>query len=71
MGEAATILVLDDNAERAELLSGQVRAIFLHVAHEGYAPTAGCVALALPDLLNLLADCTPGDVMEILDKPAG
>ena len=30
-------------------------AIFLHVATPDYAPTAGCVALALPDLLALLA----------------
>jgi L,D-peptidoglycan transpeptidase YkuD (ErfK/YbiS/YcfS/YnhG family) len=31
-------------------------AIFLHVARPDYAPTEGCVALALPDLLQLLAD---------------
>ena len=36
-------------------------AIFLHVAGEGYAPTEGCVALARPDLLRLLADCGPDD----------
>ncbi|GAC1343206.1 MAG: L,D-transpeptidase family protein [Acetobacteraceae bacterium] len=29
-------------------------AIFLHVARGDYAPTAGCVALALPDLLTVL-----------------
>lgn len=29
-------------------------AIFVHVATADYAPTAGCVALALPDLLALL-----------------
>jgi L,D-peptidoglycan transpeptidase YkuD (ErfK/YbiS/YcfS/YnhG family) len=31
-------------------------AIFLHVARADYAPTEGCVALALPDLLRLLAE---------------
>ncbi|HEX3995943.1 MAG TPA: L,D-transpeptidase family protein [Acetobacteraceae bacterium] len=31
-------------------------AIFLHVARPDYAPTEGCVALALPDLLRILAD---------------
>ncbi len=31
-------------------------AIFLHVATPDLAPTAGCVALRLPDLLDLLAD---------------
>ena len=30
-------------------------AIFLHVARPDYAPTEGCVALALPDLTRLLA----------------
>ncbi len=30
-------------------------AIFLHVARPDYAPTEGCVALALPDLLAALA----------------
>jgi L,D-peptidoglycan transpeptidase YkuD (ErfK/YbiS/YcfS/YnhG family) len=30
-------------------------AIFLHVASPDYAPTAGCIALALPDLLRVLA----------------
>jgi L,D-peptidoglycan transpeptidase YkuD (ErfK/YbiS/YcfS/YnhG family) len=30
-------------------------AIFLHIARPDYAPTEGCVALAQPDLLSLLA----------------
>ena len=30
-------------------------AIFLHVARPDWAPTEGCIALALPDLLALLA----------------
>jgi L,D-peptidoglycan transpeptidase YkuD (ErfK/YbiS/YcfS/YnhG family) len=29
-------------------------AIFLHVARPDYAPTEGCIALALPDLLTVL-----------------
>ncbi|MBX9634578.1 MAG: L,D-transpeptidase family protein [Magnetospirillum sp.] len=36
-------------------------AIFLHVAKPGWQPTEGCVALALPDLLALLAAAVPGD----------
>jgi len=32
-------------------------AIFLHRAKAGYAPTQGCIALALGDLLALLRDC--------------
>lgn len=34
---------------------GRGSAIFLHVARTDYAPTEGCIALALPDLLALLA----------------
>ncbi|MBC7953279.1 MAG: L,D-transpeptidase family protein [Rhodospirillaceae bacterium] len=36
-------------------------AIFLHVAAPGWQPTEGCVALARPDLLALLAVVQPGD----------
>jgi L,D-peptidoglycan transpeptidase YkuD (ErfK/YbiS/YcfS/YnhG family) len=35
---------------------GRGSAIFLHVARPDYAPTEGCVALALPDLLRILAE---------------
>lgn len=34
---------------------GRGSAIFLHVARPDYAPTDGCIALALPDLRQLLA----------------
>lgn len=34
-------------------------AIFLHVARPEYQPTEGCVALALPDLLDVLKYCGP------------
>jgi L,D-peptidoglycan transpeptidase YkuD (ErfK/YbiS/YcfS/YnhG family) len=34
---------------------GRGSAIFLHVASPDYAPTEGCVALGLPDLLRVLA----------------
>lgn len=36
------------------IVPGRGSAIFLHVARETYAPTAGCVALARDDLLELL-----------------
>ncbi len=39
----------------APVRPGRGSAIFLHVARPDYAPTEGCVALALPDLLALLA----------------
>ncbi|HZH28724.1 MAG TPA: L,D-transpeptidase family protein [Azospirillaceae bacterium] len=44
---------------------GMGSAVFMHVATADYGPTAGCVALALPDLLRLLADCGPGDAIRI------
>jgi L,D-peptidoglycan transpeptidase YkuD (ErfK/YbiS/YcfS/YnhG family) len=40
-------------------------AIFLHVAAPDYASTEGCVALALKDLLEVLADCGPESWMLI------
>ena len=33
---------------------GSGSAIFMHVARPGFAPTEGCVALALPDLVSFL-----------------
>lgn len=38
------------------VVKGRGSAIFLHVARPDYAPTEGCVALALPDLSRILAD---------------
>lgn len=38
----------------APVLPGMGSAIFLHCAQPDYAPTAGCVALALQDLLMVL-----------------
>jgi len=45
--------VLDWNL--APIVPGRGSAIFFHVATPDYAPTAGCVALALPDVLAALA----------------
>lgn len=46
---------------------GRGSAIFLHVAGDGYPPTEGCVALALPDLQHVLARCAPGDRLCVED----
>jgi L,D-peptidoglycan transpeptidase YkuD (ErfK/YbiS/YcfS/YnhG family) len=43
------------------VIAGKGSAIFLHLARADYTPTAGCVALALPDLLEALAQLAPGD----------
>lgn len=44
---------------------GRGSAIFMHVARPGYAPTEGCVALALSDLQSVLAQCGPGDTLTV------
>jgi L,D-peptidoglycan transpeptidase YkuD (ErfK/YbiS/YcfS/YnhG family) len=46
--------------------SGKGSAIFLHMAREGYAPTEGCVALALPDLLDVLRVATAASTVRIV-----
>jgi len=45
--------------------AGRGSAIFLHVARGDFAPTAGCVALALADLLAVLVQCDEGSTLEI------
>jgi L,D-peptidoglycan transpeptidase YkuD (ErfK/YbiS/YcfS/YnhG family) len=47
------------------VVSGAGSAIFLHVARHDFAPTAGCVALALDDLLAVLATARPGAQLQI------
>lgn len=42
------------------VIDGRGSAVFLHVARDGYPATEGCVALALGDLLELLAACHSG-----------
>lgn len=44
---------------------GRGSAIFMHLARSGYRPTAGCVALALPHLLRVIAQMRPGDELRI------
>ncbi len=40
-------------------------AIFMHVARPDFAPTEGCVAMALSDLVDLLADCEPESFVNV------
>lgn len=53
----------------APRVRGKGSAIFMHVASTDYGPTEGCIALALEDLLEVLALCGPGDTIRI--NPAG
>lgn len=57
------VVVIGHNDDPVE--PGRGSAVFVHVATADYAPTAGCVALAMGDLLALLRDCRPGDRIAI------
>lgn len=57
------VVVLGYNDDPPE--PGRGSAIFMHVARPGYAPTEGCVALALADLEAVLAACRPGDTITV------
>lgn len=47
-------------------------AVFIHLARANYAPTRGCVALSLTDMLDVLPLCDEATVVAILaaDDPA-
>jgi len=47
------------------ILPGRGSAIFFHLASPDYGPTAGCVAVSLPDMLEILTALGPGARMEI------
>jgi len=44
---------------------GYGSAIFMHIAREGYSPTAGCVAVSLPDMLEILPQLNPETTIKI------
>jgi len=48
------------------VVAGKGSAIFMHVARENYAPTAGCVVLKREDLLVILQGATPQSVVRIV-----
>jgi L,D-peptidoglycan transpeptidase YkuD (ErfK/YbiS/YcfS/YnhG family) len=49
----------------APVVPGRGSAIFMHVARPDHAPTEGCVALALPDLLTVLETCGADEMVAI------
>jgi len=57
------ILVIGHNDDPA--MPGHGSAVFIHIAHPDYRPTAGCVALARGDLLEVLANAKAGDCVAI------
>jgi L,D-peptidoglycan transpeptidase YkuD (ErfK/YbiS/YcfS/YnhG family) len=52
------IIELDHNTRPR--IAGRGSAVFVHIARPGFAPTAGCVALAAPALRRLLPHLGPG-----------
>jgi len=52
----------------APVRSGRGSAIFLHCARPKFTPTAGCVAIAKPELRALLAKLGPGDAVAVTDS---
>ncbi len=52
------------------VMPGRGSAIFLHLAREDFAPTEGCVALSLADLLLVLSEARPGSAVLIGQEPA-
>lgn len=59
------VVVLGHNDD--PVVPGLGSAVFLHVARPDWEPTAGCVALPLPDLLRLLEDCGPGTALRVVE----
>lgn len=57
------IVILGHND--APPVPGRGSAIFMHVARPGFTGTEGCVALALDDLLAVLAEAGPGSTVTI------
>jgi L,D-peptidoglycan transpeptidase YkuD (ErfK/YbiS/YcfS/YnhG family) len=47
------------------LVPGKGRAIFFHIAPEGYPPTQGCVGLVKADMLKVLKDCSTQTLMRV------
>lgn len=52
-GDALYDLFIEIDHNVRPRIAGRGSAVFIHVARPGFAPTAGCVALRLPDLLRL------------------
>lgn len=60
------VVILGQNDD--PVVPGAGSAIFFHLAKEletGFRPTEGCVALRLPDMLQVLARCGPRTIMRI------
>lgn len=52
----------------APVVPGRGSGIFIHLAREGMAPTAGCVAFTSEDLCAILADWVMEDVIRVSEN---
>lgn len=59
------VVVLGHNDD--PIVPGAGSAVFLHVASQGYGPTAGCAAMTRDDLLEFLGLATPGTGLRFQD----
>ena len=57
------VVVLGHNQQPR--VKGRGSAIFMHLAHAGYKPTAGCIALSRRDLGLVLAQCGRGAILVV------
>jgi L,D-peptidoglycan transpeptidase YkuD (ErfK/YbiS/YcfS/YnhG family) len=57
------VVVLGHNDD--PVVPGAGSAVFLHLARDDWAPTEGCVALRLPDLLEVLRTAGPGSAVAV------
>ena len=57
------IVEIDHNSRPR--VAGRGSAIFIHIARPGFAPTAGCIALAMPSLRRLLARVGPRTTIKV------
>ena len=58
-------LVVELGYNDRPVVPGRGSAIFLHVARQDFAPTAGCVALAREDLVAVVRQLRRGDAVRI------
>ena len=49
-------------------IPGKGSAIFMHVARPTYSPTAGCIALATPDLLEIIENLEKDTMICVEDR---
>ena len=58
-GDQLSDVIIELNHNTRPRVAGRGSAVFMHVARPGFAPTAGCVALAPKSLLRLLERIGP------------